>query len=89
MYEYLDLFDMTEENFAKFEAIKTIDDIKSVDLIHEWTGDHCPCVGVKINGIPVSFWWLTREAAAAFMYVNDPPKAKKIVFEMIKEGGVS
>ncbi len=84
--KYPDLIDMSKEHFAIFEAIETIDDIKSVEVSTTWMDDHCDCVGAVVNGINVSFWWLTREAAAAFEYANDSAKAKKIVFEVIKEG---
>jgi len=37
-------------------AIKTINDIKSVVVVDEWEDDHLPCVGTKINKIPIGFW---------------------------------
>ncbi len=84
--DYPMLDDLSEEHFNILEAIKSVEDIKSVHLEDTWRDDHCDCVGAVVNGINASFWWLTREAASAFEYANDSAKAKKIVFEVIKEG---
>jgi hypothetical protein len=55
-----------------------------VELLSNWTDDHAECVGVRLNGVEVSFWWLVPEAAAAFFYL-DSPTAKKKVMEVLKD----
>jgi hypothetical protein len=83
-YPFLD--DLSKEDFEKLAAIKTVDDIKTVVVEEEWTDDHCPCVGVRINDVVCSFWWLERSYASAFEYANDSVNAKKKVLAVIVEG---
>ena len=66
-------------------AIKTINDIKSVVVVDEWEDDHLPCVGVKINKIPISFWWLNGSGVGALHYADESPRARKLVLDMLKE----
>jgi hypothetical protein len=56
-----------------------------VEGVTHWRDDHCPCVGAVINGVSVSFWWLTTESAAAFYY-PDSPTAQETILNVIKEG---
>lgn len=86
MDQYPMLDDLSKEDFEVLQAIKTVNDIKTVEMEAEWSDDHCPCVGVVINGVKCSFWWLVREYAAAFEYANDSARAKKRVFEVVSEG---
>lgn len=57
----------------------------TVEVLSLWEDDHEQCVGVKLNGIVVSFWWLTFEAAAAFAY-PDSPKAREMILQVLKDG---
>jgi hypothetical protein len=78
------MFDeLTPDEQKKIEAIKTVDDIKSVELLDTWEDDHEMCAGVEINGVKMGFWWI-GSGIGAFEY-PDSPKAKKDVLEMIKE----
>lgn len=76
---------LTAREIATLTAIKTVEDLKEVVLHSQWNDDHCPCVGVKINGVPVAFWWLTNEAAGAFSY-TDSKKAMTVVLDIVREG---
>jgi hypothetical protein len=55
----------------------------AVEVLSEWTDDHQPCLGVKINGIEFGVWWLDVEGAGAFHY-SDSKKAQKIIKDVIK-----
>ena len=66
----------------------TVPDNLDVKLGDTWRDDHCPCVGVTINGVKCSFWWLVDEAAAAFHYL-DSPTARTKVMEILQDGLVA
>jgi hypothetical protein len=55
-----------------------------VEVLSAWVDDNAECIGVKINGVEVSFWWVTFEAAAAFYYL-DSPTARKMVLSVLGE----
>lgn len=55
-----------------------------VEVLADWEDDHERCVGVRLNGVEVSFWWLTFEAAAAFAY-PDSPLGRKIIMRVLEE----
>ena len=54
------------------------------ELLATWTDDHERCVGVRINGVEVGFWWLTFEAAAAFAY-PDSPLGREIIWVVLND----
>ena len=58
-----------------------------VELLADWVDDHEQCVGVKLNGVEVSFWWLSFEAASAFFYPNsvECQRARDIVLQVLSE----
>jgi len=65
--------------------IQKPEDIKTVDDIIYWEDDHMLCVGAKINGIGVSWWWYGPHLIGHLMYSNIVPEAKKEVFNALKE----
>jgi hypothetical protein len=79
--------DLNGDELQTLENITNAEQL-TVELVSGWEDDHCPCVGVKINGIEFSFWWLTSEAAAAFYYL-DSPKARQTVFEVLRDAIVN
>lgn len=72
---------LTPEEQGIVEAIKPTDEL-TVEVLAEWHDDHLPCVGAKINGVPMGFWWLNMEGAGAFHYA-DSKAAQKAIHEMI------
>lgn len=71
----------TLEEIANAEQITT-------QFIFGWEDDNCPCVGARINGVELGFWWLTPELAAAF-YCPDSPKARQSIFETLRDAIVN
>lgn len=76
--------DLSDQDFETLSRIKTVKDLKKVEILDDWHDDHCPCVGVRINGVHVSFWWLTETAMAAFHY-PDSRKAAQMIFEIVTD----
>ena len=74
--------DLEPDEVAKLKAV-TLENLEC-EVIGTWTDDHERCVGVKINGVEVSFWWLTAEAAGAFEY-PDSPKARQTIMEVLND----
>jgi len=75
--------ELTDKEKQVIAAIKKPEDIKTIKVNSEWTDDHLPCVGATINGVPMGFWWLSRQGAGAFDY-PESDKARKMVVTMIK-----
>jgi RNA polymerase sigma factor (sigma-70 family) len=75
-------YELSPEEQNVLNNIKTVDDLKSVEVVGEWSDDHVPCVGVKINGVEIGFWWLDNSGIAAFHY-PDSGKAKQTIVDII------
>lgn len=58
-------------------------DIKSCEVVNTWSDDHIPCIGVKLNGVKMGFWWI-GEYTGAFRYW-DSAKAKEDIIECIDQ----
>lgn len=58
---------------------------KPLKVVHleSWTDDHLPCVGTRINGVLMGFWWLSIECAGATVYSHDK-KAQAMIRKMIQ-----
>ena len=48
---------MTHQQIKQLAQIKTIQDIKSLDVTNEYEDDHQQCADVEINGIAIEFLW--------------------------------
>ena len=48
---------MTKQHIKQLAQIKTINDIKSLNIIIMYEDDHQQCAEVQINGIDVEFLW--------------------------------
>lgn len=48
---------MTKQHIKQLAQIKTINDIKSLNIIDQYEDDHQQCADVEINGIDVEFLW--------------------------------
>ena len=55
-----------------------------VEVLADWVDDHEQCIGVKLNGVEVSFWWLSFEAASAFCY-SDSVAAREMILQVLSE----
>lgn len=75
-----DASELTEDEVSRLREIKTPEDITDVEVIDEWTDDHLPCIGVKINGVEIGLWWC--DTTNAFHYW-DSPKAKNDILGCI------
>ena len=75
---------LTTAEKEKIADIKQPSDLKSVKIVDEWTDDHLPCLGVKINGVPMGFWWLSRGSIGSFEY-PESAKAKSWIIELIQD----
>jgi hypothetical protein len=64
-------------------SIKKPEDITSVEIVNEYVDDDLQCIDAKINGTPVSFWYLTNAQAGAFFY-PESTKAKASIFRSLK-----
>lgn len=61
----------SEEELARIFAIKTVDDIKSVELGETWIDDHEICVNVTLNGnIKFSAMWIIKEFYAELVALS-------------------
>jgi len=56
----------------------------TIEVLADWVDDHERCIGVKLNGVEVSFWWLSLEAVSAFCY-PDSVAAREIVLQVLSE----
>lgn len=51
------LTELTKKERKVILSIRKPQDIKSCKVIDTWTDDHLECVGVKLNGVDIGFWW--------------------------------
>ncbi len=77
--------DLNRSEQNQMRAIKAPADLKSVEYLNDWMDDHILCVGAKINGVPVGFWWIGHDGAADIKHAGDSPTAKKGVVEIVKQ----
>jgi hypothetical protein len=73
---------MDKQQIKALLSIKSIDDIKSLDITHEYTDDHQPCAEVQINGIAVEFLWY--DDLGFLQYYDESPKAAAKLLQSIK-----
>ena len=82
---------MTKQQIKQLAQIKTIQDIKSLDITNEYVDDHEQCADVEINGIAVEFLWYDN--LGFLEYYDESAKAaakllksiRFIVFDAIEE----
>jgi hypothetical protein len=55
--------DLDESEKDVIRAISSVKDIEEFKLGWSWDDDHCPCFGVRINGVSFGLWWLTYKEA--------------------------
>ena len=79
------IHELPSKQIMSLIQIQKPEDIKSIDNILYWEDDHVLCVGAKINGIEVSWWWYGPDLLGHLMYSNVVPEAKKQVFNSLKE----
>jgi len=80
---YRTVEELTPEELEAIKAIQLPDDIKEVKVISEWYDDHLPCIGFKINGVKMAFWWADRKVVGALHFV-DSPSARAVIATEIK-----
>lgn len=73
---------MDKQQIKALLAIKSIDDIKSLDVINEYEDDHQQCADVEINGINVEFLWYDN--LGFLQYYDESPKAAAKLLQSIK-----
>ena len=61
----------------------TDEDLRRLDVLDVWRDDHQPCVGIKVAGVPMGFWWLDAEMVGAFYFPREP-RAQRMIREQIK-----
>lgn len=83
-YERL-FHELTDKEQDLIEQIKKPSDIKTMEVVKEWIDDHLSCVGTKINGVEIGFWWIGDHAYSSAFHYPDSIKAKAKVCEMIQE----
>jgi hypothetical protein len=75
------LTDLSREERKVLLSIHKPEDIKSCEVMDAWEDDHIPCVGVKLNGIEIGFWWI-GDMVGAFKYW-DSATAKEDIIDCI------
>ena len=73
---------MNKQQIKALLAIKSIDDIKTLDVINEYEDDHQPCADVEINGIAVEFLWYDN--LGFLQYYDESPKAAAKLLKSIQ-----
>ena len=73
---------MNKQQIKALLAIKSIDDIKTLDVINEYEDDHQPCADVEINGIAVEFLWFDN--LGFLQYYDESPKAAAKLLKSIR-----
>lgn len=84
------MFDQLEPKEKEVIAdIRSPSDIHSLEFVDEWVDDHLACVGVLLNGVPISFWWVDRFDREGIHYSNTSKKIqkgdKKLVFKLLSD----
>ena len=73
---------MTKQQIKQLAQIKSINDIKSLDVTNEYVDDHQQCADVEINGVAVEFLWYDN---LGFLdYYDESAKAAAKLLKSIK-----
>lgn len=73
---------MDKQQIKALLSIKSIDDIKSLDITNEYTDDHSQCAEVEINGIAVEFLWY--DELGFLQYYDESPRAAAKLLKSIR-----
>lgn len=84
------MFDQLEPKEKEVIAdIRSSSDIHSLEFIEEWVDDGLACVGVILNGVPISFWWVDKFDREGIRYSNTSKKIqsgdKELVFKLLSD----
>lgn len=83
-HEVPDMSDLTEQDAETLRRLTAAE--LRVSVLAVWNDDHLPCVAADINGVRVSFWWISPQEVGAFHYAVDSPTARDVVIELIHQG---
>lgn len=73
---------MTKQQIEQLLQIKSVDDIRSVEIENEYTDDHQHCADVKINDIDLEMLWY--DDLGFLKYWDESPKALKRLIRAIR-----
>jgi hypothetical protein len=73
---------MDKQQIKQLLQIKTIEDIKSLNIIDQYEDDHQQCAEVEINGINVEFLWF--DELGFLQYYNESAKAAMKLLHAIR-----
>jgi len=79
------IHELSSQQIISLVKIQKPEDIKTISDVIYWEDDRTICVGALINGIEVAWWWQGPELLGHLMYSNIAPKAKKEVFDSLKD----
>lgn len=81
--EYPMLSDLNEQDKQALRQIAEGAPFNLAETKEEWSDDHLPCIGVMINNIAVSFWWLGSDEIGAFYY-RESSNAEQMIRTIIR-----
>lgn len=79
------IHELPDRQIMTLVQIQKPEDIKTVDDIITWEDDNALCIGAKINGVEVCWWWYGPSLVGHLMYSNVVPQAKKEVFNYLSD----
>lgn len=76
--------ELTEAEQQTLLAIQGPEDIKSVEVLSAWTDDHLPCIGLRLNGVEVGFWWTDPALEGLAEAAPESKRARLRIFELLE-----
>jgi len=64
--------------------IKSADDIKTAELVNEFSDGNIPCADALINNIEVALYFCGSKVIGALEYSNESPSARQAVFDALQ-----
>ena len=80
---YPNIHALTEVQIARLRTLP--EGPLPIEVQAQFEDDHRPCLDLKIAGVKLSIWWLGDEAAAAFYFHDDSPRARAMFPALVRD----
>ncbi len=77
-------YETTANDVKILMAIKSADDIKSVEVLDMYEDDHALCADVKVNDAYVLFGWYDHNGLSFLEYWTESERARNELFENVQ-----